>query len=191
MASPHTPVRPPNDEGLTMTELLVVMVILLGVMGIVAQIFTRSYDTYERQRQYVDARYSTAAATDMIVRLLRSATTIDPDPDGNNLLDSVRVEGDWNPKDGDTADSYENVTFSVAAGTLFKQEPADGGPVPFADRIASITFAYRNPAGAALATPWTASQTQLGYVDLTVLNTQVDGWPGSVTAASASVRRTE
>lgn len=180
-----------DDRGVTLTEMLVMMVVLLGVMAIVVQIFTRSYTIYEQQRQFVDARHNSSAAVDMMVRLLRSAETIQPDPDGNTVLDSVQVVADWNPKDGDTTDPYEDVRFTTAGGTLFKQEPADGAPVPFADRIQSIAFAYRDPAGAPLATPWTANQARLGYVTVSVQATPVDGMPGRLTVTAASIRSRE
>mgnify|MGYP003347046293 CR=1 FL=1 len=62
---------------------------MVGVLGIVTQIFVRSADVYDTQRKYVDAQYSTAAALDMMVRLFRAATTIRPDPDG---VDRARVD---------------------------------------------------------------------------------------------------
>jgi len=179
------------ERGVSLTEMMVCCVMIVSVLGIVTQIFIRSSQVYDTQRQYVDAQYSTAAALDMVVRLLRSATMIDPDPDGNGMLDSVRVVSDWNPRDGDTGDSYENVTFTTSGGTLFKREPPDAGPVAFADRVASLSFAYFDPAGNPVATPWLVGQNRLGYLDVTLSTTGVNGRPGVTTSASASVRRTE
>ena len=179
-----------DERGFSLSELLVVTVILMIALGISTSLFVQGNTSYTTQRDYNDARSSAAAALDMTVRLLRGATTITVDPDGNNAADSVRIVSDWNPKDGDTADAYEDVRFTTAGGTLFKQEPTDGAPVAFADRIASMTFTYRNPAGTLLATPWTSSQSQLALVNVTVTSTAINGRQIVVTS-SAAVRRLE
>lgn len=179
-----------DERGFSLSELLVVTVILMVALGISTSLFVQGNQSYTTQRDYNDARSSAAAALDMTVRVLRSATTIFPDPDGNLAADSVRVVGDWNPRDGDTADPYEDVRFTVAGGVLFKQEPTDAAPVAFAERIASATFAYRNGAGTLLATPWTANQNQLAFVSMTVTSTPINGRQVTMTS-SASVRRLE
>ena len=179
-----------DERGFSLSELLIVTVILMVALGISTSLFVQGNQSYTTQRDYNDARSSAAAALDMTVRLLRGATTITVDPDGNNAADSVRVVSDWNPKDGDTADAYEDVRFTAAGGILFKQEPTDGAPVPFADRIASIAFTYRNPSGALIATPWTAAQSQLALVNVTVTSTAINGRQIVVTS-SAAVRRLE
>jgi hypothetical protein len=172
-------------------ELLVTSVIMLGVLGTVTQIFIQSNRMYDTQRQFLDARGNTAATVDMLVRLIRQAQQIAPDPDGNDELDSIGVVADWNPRDGDTNDAYETITFTTNDGRLFKQEPADAAPVPFADRIASIGFTYLTPSGAVVANAATASPLQLRFVVVTVQTPPVDGRPGLTISSSASVRRRE
>lgn len=179
-----------DERGFSLVETLVVTVVLVIALGISTSLFVEGNRTYEGQRSYDEARSNSTAALDMTVRLLRSATLIVPDPDGNLATDSIRVVSDWNPQDGDTLDPYEDVTFTTAGGTLFKQEPADAGPVAYADRVASIAFAYRNPAGLAIATPWTVNQRQLALVTVTVQSTPINGVQVAMTS-SASVRRTE
>ena len=76
--------------------------------------------------------------------------SIDPDPDDNDVFDSVRVQADWNPRDGDLNDAYEDVLFVVANGMLWKREPADAGLVSFGDRVQSLTFTYTNQNGVPL-----------------------------------------
>jgi hypothetical protein len=71
------------------------------------------------------------------------ATTVNPDPDANGVLDSIRLRGDWNPPDG-VAGQYEDVTFSRAGNTIFVREPVDPTAVPIADNIATMTFVYRD-----------------------------------------------
>lgn len=179
-----------NERGFSLAETLVVTVVLVVALGIATSLFVQGNSTYAAQRQFDDARNNASAALDMTVRLLRGATTIFPDPDGNLAADSVRVVSDWNPKDGDTTDSYEDVRFTVANGRLFKQEPADAAPVAFAEGIASIAFAYFSSAGVQLATPWTANQNALELVTITVTTTAVNGTQITMTS-SASVRRNE
>lgn len=179
-----------DERGFSLVETLVVSVVLLVALGMATQIFVQGNTAYVQQRAYDEARSNASAALDMTVRLLRSAQTITVDPEGNLIADSVRIVSDWNPRDGDTNDPYENVTFTTAGGTLFKREPADAAAVAFADRIASIRFNYWTPAGVALATPWTAAQAQLGLVGVTVQTTPINGQQVTVTS-SASVRRRE
>ena len=57
------------------------------------------------------------------------AVTLQTDPDGNGALDSIGIISDWNPHDGVPDDPYENIRFTVAGNTLFKQEPTDLAPV--------------------------------------------------------------
>ena len=179
-----------GERGFSLIEVLVVTVVLLIALGIATQIFVQGNAAYTTQQAYDEARSNASAALDMTVRLIRSAGTIFPDPDGNLVADSIRVVGDWNPRDGDTNDPYEDVQFTVAGGVLFKREPTDAAPVAFAERIASIAFTYRNGAGTLLATPWTALQNQLGYVTITLQSTPINGIQATM-SSSASVRRLE
>lgn len=179
-----------NERGFSLVEMLVVTVILVIALGVVTSIFVQGNQLYASQRDYDEARSNASAALDMTVRVLRGAQTLQPDPDGNLAADSIRAVSDWNPRDGDTADAYEDVTFTVAGGTLFKREPTDAGPVAFADRVEAMTFAYRNSIGALVATPWTALPSQLAFVEVTVRSTPINGARVTVTS-SASVRRRE
>ena len=179
-----------NERGFSLAETLVVTIVLIVAMGIATSLFVQGNNTYAAQRQYDDARSNASAALDMTVRLLRGAQTITPDPDNNLAADSVRVVSDWNPKDGDSTDAYEDVTFTVTNGTLFKREPADVAPVAFANGIASIAFTYFTSAGVQLMTPWTANQNALELVTITVTTTAINGRQITM-SSSASVRRNE
>ena len=179
-----------DQRGFSLAETLVVTAVLAVTLGIATSLFVQGNNTYAAQREYDEARSSAAASLDMTVRLLRGATTIMADPDGNNAADSVRVISDWNPRDGDLTDAYEDVTFTVAGGTLFKQEPTDVAPVAFADRVASLTFNYWNSSGVAIANPWAAAQNTIALVGVTVISTPINGRQITVTS-SASVRRNE
>lgn len=179
-----------DERGFSLAETLIVTAIMVVALGISTSLFIQGNNAYATQRDYDDARNNAAAALDMTVRLLRSATTIVADPDGNNAADSIRIVGDWNPRDGDTNDAYEDVTLTVAGGTLFKREPADAAPVAFAERIGSMTFTYRNSTGGAIATPWTAPQNTLAFVNVAVQSTPINALTIAVSSA-ASVRGRE
>ena len=179
-----------GERGFSLAETLIVTAVLAVAVGISTSLFVQGNNMYVSQRDYDDARNSASAALDMTVRLLRGSTTIMADPDGNNATDSVRVIGDWNPRDGDLTDAYEDVTFTVAGGTLFKREPTDAAPVAFAERVASITFSYWNNSGGAIASPWAAAQSSIALVGVTVISTPINGIQITVTS-SAAVRRNE
>lgn len=181
-----------DDAGLTLTEVLVTLVVVALVLGIVTNVMAESDKVYRTQSQSVDGRNNAEAGMDMMARLIRQAVFLDPDPDGNNLLDSIHVRADWNPYDGDQLDAYEDVTFTVVGGTLFKQEPADAGPVPFADRIQSVTFTYFDVLDVPVATPWAFNMNRLSRINIAVATTPLtNGWPGRTYATSVSVRRVE
>jgi type II secretory pathway pseudopilin PulG len=186
-----------GDDGFTLIELLVTSIIMMTVLGIVGRIFADSDRVYRTQRQYVESRGSAAGALEMIVRLIRQAGEtqnphgIWPDPDGNNAWDSIRLVADWNPRNGVVTDPYEDVTFTVAGGVLFKREPADAAPVPFADRVASLTFSYTSPGGVPVVNPTAVPKAHLGFVNVTLLTTAINNVPGRVFSTSASVRRRE
>jgi prepilin-type N-terminal cleavage/methylation domain-containing protein len=187
---PHRPTRR-TDAGFSLVELLVTVVVMLAVLATVTQIVVRSNIVYGQQRDHLDQRYNTAASVEMMVRLLRQAESIAVDPDGNNQLDSIGIVADWNPRDGDTTDPYENIVFSRDGSTLMKREAADAAPIAFADNIQSLQFAYFNPAGGSILTPTAATQSQLAFVTVTVEATGVDGQPGAWIQSSASIRRLE
>jgi prepilin-type N-terminal cleavage/methylation domain-containing protein len=184
--------RPAGREaGFTLVELLVTMVVVLAVLAVVTQIVVRSNVVYAQQRAHLERRYSTATTVEMIARLLRQAQSIETDPDGNGALDSVRIVADWNPRDGDTADAYEDIVFSQTGLTLFKREPADAAPVPFAENVNQLSFVYFNPGGGPVLNPLTVTIDQLAFVTVRVATSPVDGQPGLALASSASVRRLE
>jgi Tfp pilus assembly protein PilW len=201
----HTPPvdcasRSDGAAGFSLVELLVTLMVMLAVLGVVTQVVARTSVASAQQRAHLDRRQNTVATTEMIVRLLRQATMVHPDPDGNGVLDSIRIRADWNPRDGDwnpipetvPVDPYEDITFTVVGNTLFKEEPDfDAAPVAFADDVNTLQFAYFTPAGGAVPNPMAVTQGQLAFVRFTVGTTALDGQPGITITSSASIRRLE
>jgi Tfp pilus assembly protein PilW len=185
-----TPTLRTRTAGFTLTELLVMLVIMLAVTGIITQTAVQATRIYGRQQRYIDARKNAGAALDMIVRLIRQAQTIAPDPDGNGVMDSISLQSDWNPRNGVLTDPYENITFMVANTQLLKQEPSDATPVAFADGVSSLTFQYFDTNNVALTNP-AASVSKIAYVTITVQTTAPTGLNPIVMTSAAAVRRTE
>ena len=192
-------VTAPRDErGFTMVELLVSSAVMVIVLGVSTGVLMRSSTMFTQQRTALDGRNSAAASIDMLQRLLRQSSCVSatdvycqsiiPDPDNNGVFDSVRVRGDWNPRDGDLLDPYEDVLFVVNNGVLFKREPADTALIPFGDGIQSLRFTYTNQNGGALANP-VARPDLIGGVTMTVVTLPANGLPAVTSATTISVRR--
>lgn len=167
-----------STRGATLIELLIVVVVLVVVMGLVSSMLVRVQRDYASQRQLMEATDNARAALDMIVRLVRMSgcnprhlpmlRPIDPDPDGNHRLDSIRIQADWNPPDGALDDPYEDVTFFVQDGKLMKREPGDPPEgVEFAAGIASLSFLYSDAGGNPVADP-IATPGAIFYVEVHV-----------------------
>ncbi len=174
-----------RTDGLTLTELAVTLTVTLVIAGIITQTAVQATRTYGQQQTYIDARKSVGASLDMMVRMARQATTINPDPAGTGILNSIRIQADWNPRNGVITDPWEDVTFSVANGQLLKKEPTDAAAVPFADNVQSLSIAYYNNSNVLLSTPITASK--IAYMIFTVTTTAPNqgGQPIVITSAAA------
>ena len=187
-----------SERGFTMVELLVTSAVMVIVLTVTTGVLVKSSTMFTQQRASMDGRNSSAASIDMLARLLRQSSCISdtdvycqaiwPDWDNNGVFDSVRVRSDWNPRDGDYGDPYEDVIFTVANGTLFKREPADAGLVAFGDGVQSIRFTYTNQNGGPLANP-IARPDLIGGVTITVVTTPAQGLPPVTSSSTISVRR--
>ena len=91
-----------SERGMSMVELLVSSVVMMIVLGVSTTVLTKSSTMFTQQRAALDGRNSSAASIDLLTRLLRQSSCISatavycqsifPDPDGNNIFDSVRVQ---------------------------------------------------------------------------------------------------
>jgi uncharacterized protein with FMN-binding domain len=179
-----------SERGAGVVEILVMSAVMLIVLGIVTQVVVQSNKSYRKQRQLGEARENASATLDMVVRLVRLAQTINPDPDNDGALNSIYLEADWNPANGVLTDPYERIRFWSDGTRLLKQEPTDAAAVPFAERIQSVAFAYFDTNDGALANPM-ANATRIAYVTLSAQTTNVDNTPGVTLQSAAAVRRTE
>ena len=192
-----------SERGLTLVELLVTSLVMITVLGITTGLLVNASTMFTQQRTALEGRNSGAASLDMLTRLLRqsacvSATnvycsSITPDPDGNGIFDSVRVQADWNPRNGLLTDPYEDVFFTVAADVtgrmvLWKREPADAALVAFGDGVLSLRFVYTNQNGGALPNV-VARPDLIGGVAMTVVTEAARGLPAVTTTTAISLRR--
>ena len=131
----------------------------------------------------------------MLLRLVRVAGNnpqfitfepIDPDPDGDTQMNTIRLRADWNPGDGILDDPYEDMIFSTSSGVLYVKQPSDTNPVEFVDSIESLAFTYLDSDGATISDP-VASKDSIAYVDIE-LRTQVPDVPAMVFRSSAVVQ---
>ncbi len=109
-----------GERAVTLFELLVVLLILSIVLGLIGAMTIRVNRDYSLQEQAMRAEESARTALDTLTRLIRMAGNdpqdlsfqgVDPDPDGNQQWDSIRLRSDWNPPDGALDDPYEDVIF--------------------------------------------------------------------------------
>jgi hypothetical protein len=182
--------RARSERGTGIVEVLVMSAVMLIVLGIVTQVVVRSNQSYRMQRQLGEARENGSATVDMVVRLVRLAQTINPDPENDGALNSIYLEADWNPANGVLTDPYERIRFWSDGTRLLKQEPTDAAAVPFAERIQSVTFAYFDTNNGALADPM-ASAARIAYVTLIAQTSTIDNTPGVRLQSAAAVRRSE
>ena len=187
-----------NIRGYTLVELMIVMIFTTVILGVLGGSIIAVQDQYLSQRRLMDAQNDARVALDTMLRLIRMAgnnpeditfVAIDPDPDGNTQLDSIRLRGDWNPGDGDVTDPYEDMIITVSGGTLFKQEPSDGGPVEFVDNVQSLAFTYREADNSDIM-DLIANPGLIAFVNIT-LTIQVPDVPDMVFTSSAVLRERE
>jgi hypothetical protein len=179
-----------GERGAGLVEILMMSALMLVVLGIVTEIVMQSNKAFTTQRQLGEARENVSATLDMIVRLVRLAQVVNPDPDGDGELNSIYLEADWNPANGVLTDPYERIRFWSDGTRLMKEEPTDGAAVPFAERVQSVTFAYFDTNNGALADP-VASAARIAYVTMAVQTSNTDGTQGVQLQSAAAVRRTE
>jgi prepilin-type N-terminal cleavage/methylation domain-containing protein len=154
------------EAGFSMIELMICTVVVSIVLAMVTSILATSQKTYLDQRQLLETQTNAVTALHTMVRLIRMAgsnpedisglNALDPDPDGNDVFDSIRIQADWNPADGALDDDYEDVIFATGSDVLTIKEPSNTNAVPFLEGINSITFSFLDSAGASIANPETS-----------------------------------
>lgn len=189
-----------SETGMTMVELLVGAAVTICVLGVSTTVLVQSSQMFTQQRSAMDSRNNAGAAMDTIVRLMRQSScesdtdvncnSIDPDPDNNGVFDSVRIRGDWNPRDKALDDPYEDVIFRVANNTLFKMEPTDASLVEFGDGVEAIRFTYTDQNGEPMTVAQAKARAHLiGGANITLVSTPPQGLVSITSTSAVSIRR--
>ena len=152
------------EAGFSMIELMICTVVVSVVLAMVTSILVTSQQAYLDQRQLLETQTNAVTALDNMVRLIRMAgsnpenisglNALDPDPNNNNVFDSIHVQADWNPADGVLDDAYEDVTFTTSNDVLMIQE-SNAGAVPYLEGINALSFAFLDGAGVVIGNPET------------------------------------
>lgn len=179
-----------DERGVSLVEMMITLVVVMAVLGITTQILVQSGRAFTNGQATTDIRTNNTAGIDMIERLVRQATGIVADPDGNGVFDSIRVTADWNPRDGNVTGPYETVTFTVAGGMLMVQDSTMGAPVVYSEGVNQLRFTYADYQGAALpAATVTGTPARIGMVGIALTAPPVDGLPPVVTSTTVAIRR--
>jgi Tfp pilus assembly protein PilW len=181
-----------RSQGFGLVELLVSMTVLGFVLAIVGSILAGVQRNYLAQRQLIEANDNARAALDMLVRQLRMAgnnpfnvggvQALGPNPNGSGILNSVRIQADWNPADGDLTDAFEDVTFSSSGGEFIVLDNPSATSNALLSRIGSLSLRCLNNAGAP-----TNQAGQVARIQITV-QTQIPGMASSQFTSEATIR---
>ena len=173
--------HPDNECGFTLIEFMIAGALTTIVLGSTVMLASQIQQAYETQLDDAAVEQEVRYALDWIARDLRSATR-DPyfiipdeqeiwlDPNGGlDTDDSIRVQADINPPDGDINDARENVTiaFDPVTGVITRQDsndPDDATAVAMTEAIITdLSFTFLNAARAV-----TTSSRMVAYIQVQV-----------------------
>jgi prepilin-type N-terminal cleavage/methylation domain-containing protein len=162
-----------SEAGFSAIELLIVMTIMVIILGVLGTIVGSMESSYSAQRPRTEAINSANVAMDSMVRLIRmsgnnlSNSGITPGATGaDGFYHTIRLKSDWNPVDGVTTGTFEDVTFSVSNNALMIQEGA-AAATNYVDSIGSVTFTYYDNTNTLIADP-VAHNDQISLVKITL-----------------------
>jgi prepilin-type N-terminal cleavage/methylation domain-containing protein len=147
-----------NQRGMTLVEILIVIVLASVIGGLIVNMFVTSNRTFMDQERIVDVQRSGRVAMDTMIRLLREAG-LDPLGSANaGVLEatatSVRFTRDANVNGAIDATNAETVEFEFVGDTLRRR--FDGGPwVVMADKVTGVSLSYWDSSGTNIGIPGT------------------------------------
>ena len=140
-----------RTAGFSLLELIISISLLSLLMAAVFDTVWRVEKGYSHEKRVSAMQENQRYAMEMITRALRNAGNnpegiavdkVDLDPDGNGQKDSIRIQSDCNPPDGDIADSEEDVLFRVSGNSLlYRDGPPGSTETSIADNVQSLLFA--------------------------------------------------
>ena len=138
-----------NDGGFTLLEILIAMLISTIVLGIAGKTFIIQSKSYDIQRQITEMMQMGRAAINLMTREVRMAGYNTTNTPFDGIIydpDQLQVFADLNG-DGDTADAFENITYTYDSASFTINRDTGSGNQPLADNIQSFEFEYYNAAG--------------------------------------------
>jgi prepilin-type N-terminal cleavage/methylation domain-containing protein len=137
--------------GFSLLELIISISLLSMLLAAVFDAVWRVEKGYAHEKRVSAMQGNQRYAMEMITRALRNAGNnpegialdkVNLDPDGNGQKDSIRIQSDCNPPDGDIADSEEDVLFRVSSNSLlYRDGPPGSTETSIAANVQSISFA--------------------------------------------------
>jgi len=157
-----------KEQGFTLAELLVAMLISGVVFGAISGTFIIQSRFYDVQEQVIEMMQSTRAAMNMISREVRMAGY---DPTNVNIVGipnaaELRILADLN-EDGETDgtitndDANEEIIYSYDSVNHQIDRDTDGTDRTFAENVETFSFVYLDTNGAVTATPADIRQVQI------------------------------
>ncbi|MEA2014583.1 MAG: prepilin-type N-terminal cleavage/methylation domain-containing protein [Thermodesulfobacteriota bacterium] len=162
-----------KDDGFTIIELLIAMVVGLVLLGAMYSVFTMHNKIFNTQEQIAEMQQNARAAMDIMTREIRMAGY---DPLGSagagiisaasdSLNFTLDTTGTADSPDGDINDSNENITYSLYTTSgiqkLGRKSTAAASNQPVAEHVQSLAFQYRDANGATTATPANVRRIQV------------------------------
>jgi prepilin-type N-terminal cleavage/methylation domain-containing protein len=166
-----------GEGGFTLVEFMIAAAIMTIVLGGTVMLATQIQQAYGTQLDDVAVEQEARYALDWIARDLRSAASdpytiipnnqevwIDPNA-GADPDDSIRVQADVNPPDGDIADERENITIAIDSVNRVitrRDHAVDVAGVAMTEAIfTDLRFTHLNAARVATAVPELVAYVQV------------------------------
>ena len=203
VAAPRRPHRRGvhSESGFTLVEFMIAAAITAGVLGSTMVLATKIQEAYGTQLDDAAVEQEARYALEWIARDLRSAGSdpylvidadqeilIDPNGGGDGD-DSIRVQADINPSDGDIADEGENITIALdpVNSVITRQDansPVDATAVAMTEPlITDLSFTWLDSSRAATAI---ASQVAFVQVQVTAQSRGRNANTGNFTTSTLS-----
>lgn len=160
-----------GQDGFSLIELVITMVISLFVATVVWDLFISHYKKYQTQTAILDAQQNASSGIDMMVREIRMAGY---DPTGSafngekllldgtppkriieatekkiHFLADINGDGDFNGED----DENEDITYELRNREDILRRRSRKGGQPLAENIESLHFTYFDKEGRMISTP--------------------------------------
>jgi prepilin-type N-terminal cleavage/methylation domain-containing protein len=148
---------PRSTAGFSLIEMIISMSLLSLLLTSVFSLVWRIEKGYAHEKRVSEMQQNQRYGLELITKALRNAgnnpegialNKIDLDPDGNHQQDSIRIQSDFNPPDGDIQDSGEDVQFRVSGNCLmFRNGPPGSLEVAVLGSVQSIAFTAQDDQG--------------------------------------------